>query len=187
MRMEVKALQQRYQLAQVTEQLVAVAMGRQPAEVVIKNGRLVNVLTGEIQNGIDVAITHGRIAYVGEDASHTIGEATQVIDATDQYITPGFMDGHIHIESSMITVSEYSKAVVPHGTTAVYMDPHEIANVLGLPGIRLMIDESKHVPLRVFVAIPSCVPAAPALKTRGPALGRVREAMEWEEVIGLGR
>ena len=72
MRMEVKALQQRYQLAQVTEQLVAVAMGRQPAEVVIKNGRLVNVLTGEIQNGIDVAITHGRIAYVGEDASHTI-------------------------------------------------------------------------------------------------------------------
>lgn len=188
MRMEVKALQQRYQLAQVTEQLVAVAMGRQPAEVVIKNGRLVNVLTGEIQNGIDVAITHGRIAYVGEDASHTIGEATQVIDATDQYITPGFMDGHIHIESSMITVSEYSKAVVPHGTTAVYMDPHEIANVLGLPGIRLMIDESKHVPLRVFVAMPSCVPAAPGFEDTGASIGpeEVREAMEWEEVVGLG-
>lgn len=181
-------MQQRYQLAQVTEQLVAVAMGRQPAEVVIKNGRLVNVLTGEIQNGIDVAITHGRIAYVGEDASHTIGEATQVIDATDQYITPGFMDGHIHIESSMITVSEYSKAVVPHGTTAVYMDPHEIANVLGLPGIRLMIDESKHVPLRVFVAMPSCVPAAPGFEDTGASIGpeEVREAMEWEEVVGLG-
>jgi len=179
---------QRYQLAQVTEHLVAVAMGREPADVVIKNGRLVNVLTGEIQNGIDVAITHGRIAYVGEDASHAIGETTQVIDATDHYITPGFMDGHIHIESSMITVSEYAKAVVPHGTTAIYMDPHEIANVLGLPGIRLMIEESKHVPLRVFVAMPSCVPAAPGFEDTGASIGpeEVREAMAWEEVVALG-
>lgn len=181
-------MQHRYELAQVTRQLVAVAMGRAAAEVVIRNGRLVNVLTGEIQNGIDVAITHGRIAYVGEDASHTIGEATQVIDATGHYITPGFMDGHIHIESSMITVSEYAKAVVPHGTTSVYMDPHEIANVLGLPGIRLMIDESKSVPLRVFVAMPSCVPAAPGLEDTGASIGpeEVREAMQWEEVVGLG-
>lgn len=181
-------LQKRYQLAQVTKQLVAVAMGRAAADVVIQNGRLVNVLTGEIQNGIDVAITHGRIAYVGEDASHAIGDNTQVVDATDHYIVPGFMDGHIHIESSMITVSEYSKAVVPHGTTAVYMDPHEIANVLGLPGIRLMIDESKHVPLRVFVAMPSCVPAAPGFEDTGASIGpeEVREAMEWEEVVGLG-
>lgn len=181
-------MQQRYELAQVTQHLVAVAMGRAAAEVVIRNGRLVNVLTGEIQNGIDVAITHGRIAYVGKDASHTIGETTQVIDATDRYITPGFMDGHIHIESSMITVSEYAKAVVPHGTTSVYMDPHEIANVLGLPGIRLMIDESKHVPLRVFVAMPSCVPAAPGFEDTGASIGpeEVRQAMQWEEVVALG-
>lgn len=181
-------MQQRYELAQVTEQLVAVAMGRSAAQVVIRNGRLVNVFTGEIQNGIDVAITHGRIAYVGEDASHTIGDDTQIIDATGHYITPGFMDGHIHIESSMITVSEYSKAVVPHGTTAVYMDPHEIGNVLGLPGIRLMIDESKNVPLRTFVAMPSCVPAAPGFEDTGASIGpeEVRQAMEWDEVVGLG-
>ena len=102
-------MKQRYKLAEVTERLVAVAMGRSQL-VVIKGGRLVNVNTGEIQPDMDVAITHGRIAYVGPDASHTIGADTQIIDAAGRYIAPGFMDGHIHIESSMLTVREYTKA-----------------------------------------------------------------------------
>jgi len=181
-------VKQRYKLAEVTERLVAVAMGREPAQVVIKGGRLVNVNTGEIQPDMDVAITHGRIAYVGPDASHTIGADTQIIDAAGRYIAPGFMDGHIHIESSMLTVREYTKAVVPRGTTTVFMDPHEIANVLGLSGIKLMIEESKLVPLRVFVAMPSCVPAAPGFEDAGATIGpeEIREAMQWEEVVGLG-
>lgn len=180
-------MNKRYSLAEVTRQLTAVAMGRTPADVVIRGGRLINVNTGEIQNGIDVAITHGRIALVG-DASHTIGESTQVIEAKGRYLAPGFMDGHIHVESSMITVSEYSKAVVPHGTTAIFMDPHEIANVLGMDGIRLMVEEGKQVPLRTYVAMPSCIPAAPAFEDAGAVLGpaEIREAMSWDSVVGLG-
>ncbi len=180
-------MQPRYLLHEVTEQLTAVAMGRQPAQVVITGARLVNVNTGEIQDGMDVAITHGRVALVG-DACHTIGEGTQVIEACGRYLAPGFIDGHIHVESSMLTVGEYSRAVVPHGTTSIIMDPHEIANVLGMPGIRYMIAESRQVPLRVYTAMPSCVPAAPGFEDTGASIGpaEVSEAMTWPEVIGLG-
>lgn len=180
-------MQQRLALAEVTEQLVAVAMGRRPADLVIRNCRLVNVNTGEIQPSLDVAVAAGRIALVG-DAARTIGEQTMVVEAAGRYLAPGFMDGHIHVESSMLTVREYSRAVVPHGTTAIFMDPHEIANVLGLPGVRLMIEEGRTVPLRVYTAMPSCVPAAPGFEDTGAAIGpaEIREAMQWEEVIGLG-
>ncbi len=180
-------MNKRYPLAEITQHLAAVAMGRLPAQTVIKNAKLVNVNTGEIIPNTDVAITHGRIALVG-DASHTIGTDTKVIDATGYYLTPGFMDGHIHVESSMVIVSEYAKAVLPHGTTAIYMDPHEIANVLGMEGIRLMTDEGKLVPLRVFVTMPSCVPAVSEFEDTGAVLGaaEVEQAMDWEEIVGLG-
>ncbi|SHK29410.1 adenine deaminase [Desulforamulus aeronauticus] len=180
-------MKKRYSLAEVTQELAFVAMGRKPAEVVLKNGRLVNVNTGEIMPNMDIAITHGRIALVG-DASHTIGEGTQVIDCQGNYLTPGFMDGHIHVESSMMTVREYARSVVPRGTTTIYMDPHEIANVLGMDGIKLMIEDGKQVPLRVYVAMPSCVPATPAFEDAGAVLGpdEIREAMQWEAVAGLG-
>lgn len=147
-------------LADMGIQLSAVAMGREAADIVIKNGKLVNVNTMEIQHGIDVAITQGRIALVG-DASACTGENTEVIDATGHYITPGFMDGHIHVESSFLTVSQYNNSVVPHGTSAIFMDPHEIANVLGMKGVDLMMDEAKTLPLRCYTTTPSCVPAAP--------------------------
>lgn len=117
-------------LYEVTRTLANVAMGAEKAELVIKNARLVNVCTAEIQEGIDVAIAEGRIALVG-DASHCIGENTKVIDASGQYIAPGFMDAHIHVESAMISVGEYARAVVPRGTTGIFMDPHEICNVCG--------------------------------------------------------
>lgn len=180
-------MNKRYALAEVTERLVAVAQGREPADMVIKGARLVNVNTGEIISGTDVAITHGRIALVG-DASHTVGENTQVIDAKGCYITPGFMDGHIHVESSMMSVREYSRAVIPHGTAAIFMDPHEIANVLGMDGVRLMIEDGKDVPLRVYTTMPSCVPAAPGFEDTGASLGpkEIEEAMTWKEVVGLG-
>lgn len=180
-------MNKKYPLAQVTQQLAAVAMGRQPADTVIKNAKLVNVNTGEIIPNTDVAITHGRIAVVG-DAAHTVGADTNVIDATGYYLTPGFMDGHIHVESSMVTVSEYAKAVLPHGTTSIYMDPHEIANVLGMKGIRLMADEGRLVPLRVFVTMPSCVPAVPEFEDAGAILGaaEIEKSMDWDEIVGLG-
>ena len=104
---------------EVTGNLVDVAMGRSSADTVIKNGRWVNVHSGEIIAGTDVAISAGRFAYVGPDASHTIGEQTQIIDAGDRYMLPGLCDAHMHVESGMVTVTEFARAVIPHGTTSM--------------------------------------------------------------------
>lgn len=177
----------RYKLSDITKELVLVATGQKKAELVIQNGQLINVNTGEILPHMDVAITHGRIALVG-DAAHTIGPDTKIIDATGLYISPGFMDGHIHVESSMLTVREYAKAVVPHGTTAIFMDPHEIANVLGMEGIGLMIQEGKEVPLNVYSTMPSCVPATPGLETTGAEISPrdIASVMSQDTIIGLG-
>ncbi|RLG45058.1 MAG: adenine deaminase, partial [Thermoproteota archaeon] len=121
----------RSKLWEVERSLVDVAMGRAKADLVIKNGTLVNVFTKELLEGIDVAIKGDRIALVGK-AEHTIGPETLVIDAGRKYLVPGLLDGHVHIESSMVTVTQFARAVLPHGTTAAFIDPHEIANVLGL-------------------------------------------------------
>jgi len=178
---------QRYALSDVTKELVLVAMGQKKADLVIKNGHLVNVNTAEIISNTDVAITHGRIALVG-DASHTIGEATTIIDASGLYITPGFMDGHIHVESSMLSVKEYAKSVIPNGTTSIFMDPHEIANVLGMEGIHLMIEDGMNIPLNVYTTMPSCVPATPGFEDTGAELNAeaIETALQWDTIIGLG-
>ena len=174
-------------LWECTKTLADVAAGRVPADTVIKNAKLVNVCTAEIQEGIDVAIAAGRVAYVGQ-ADHCIGEGTRVIDAAGCCIAPGFLDGHIHVESSMIGAGEYARAVVPHGTTGIYMDPHEICNVLGLAGVKLMIEDSKRAPLKCMVTTPSCVPAVPGFEDTGSFIGpdEVAETMGWESVVGLG-
>ncbi len=174
-------------LYEVGRELVATATGRVPADVVIRSGRLVNVITSEILDGLDIAVRLGRIALVG-DASRCIGKNTQVIDAEGSYLVPGFLDGHLHIESSMVTVSQFAKAVLPCGTTAVFMDPHEIANVLGVNGIRLMMEEGRNLPLKVYTTMPSCVPAAPGFEDAGAEItpDDIREAMTWDEVVGLG-
>ncbi len=173
---------------QLTRKLVDVVMGRSPADLVIRNGRWVCVQSGEIIPGTDIAIADQRIAYVGPDASHTIGEATQVKDAHDRYLVPGLLDAHMHIESGMLTVTEFVRAIIPHGTTAIFVDPHEIANIFGLKGVRLMVDEAGLQPIHVWVQMPSCVPSAPGLETPGATFGpeEVAEAMTWDGIIGLG-
>ncbi len=167
--------------------LSAVAQGIKPAETVITNAKLINVCTGEILPDTDVAIACGRIALVG-DGKHCIGEHTTVLDANGQYIAPGFLDGHIHVESSMMSVGEYARAVIPHGTVGIYMDPHEICNVLGLDGVSCMIEDSKRAPLKTMVTTPSCVPAVPGFEDTGSSVGPddVAETMEWDSVVGLG-
>jgi len=174
--------------AETAPLLVDTAMGRRKAETVIRKGRWVNVHSGEIIPDTDIAITAGRFAYVGPDASHAIGPDTQVIEAGGRYLVPGLCDGHMHVESGMVTVTEFARAVIPHGTTSMFVDPHEIANVLGLPGVRLMHDEAMGLPVNVFVQMPSCVPSAPGLENPGAELGpdEVREAMGWPNIIGLG-
>lgn len=166
--------------------LVDVAMGRAPADLVVKNGKLVNVDAGEIEHDVDVAIKGSRIVLVG-DAGHCIGKRTKMIDA-DGYLVPGLLDGHLHVESSMLTLTQFARAVLPHGTTGVFIDPHEIANVLGMRGVKLMHDEGKRLPLKVFVSIPSCVPSAPGLETSRAEItpADVEEGLEWERVVGLG-
>jgi adenine deaminase len=168
--------------------LVEVAMGRKPADLVVRNGQWVNVQSGEILAHTDIAISGERIAFVGPDASHTIDETTRVIDAVGRYLSPGFLDAHMHVESGMLTVTEFVRAVIVHGTTGMFIDPHEIANVFGLRGVRLMADEALVQPIHVWVQVPSCVPSAPGLETPGASIGPldVTEAMQWPRIIGLG-
>jgi len=173
---------------ETASRLIAVAMGRDKADMVIRNGKWVNVHSGEIIPATDIAIADGRFAYVGPDAAHCIGKDTKVIEAEGRYMVPGLCDAHMHVESGMVTVTEFVRAVIPHGTTSMFIDPHEIANVLGLPGVRLMHDEAMAMPVSVFVQMPSCVPSAPGLENPGATLGPddVREAMQWPNIIGLG-
>ena len=174
--------------AQLSCTLVDVAMGRAPADIVIRKGCWVSVQSGEIIPGTDVAIKNSRIAFVDSDASHTIGKNTRVIEADNRYLVPGLLDGHTHVESGMITVTEFVRAVAPRGTTGMFIDPHEIANVFGLRGIRLMVEEAAVQPIHVWVQIPSCVPSAPGLETPGASLGpqEIAEALGWDGIIGLG-
>ncbi|MBR5137269.1 MAG: adenine deaminase [Clostridia bacterium] len=167
--------------------LAKVATGAEKADLVIKNARLINVCTHEIIDNTSVAIVEGRIALVG-DAEHCIGPNTQVIDAENKYLAPAFMDGHIHIESSMLSVGEYAKAVVSHGTSGVFIDPHEICNVLGLDGVRYMMEDAKRTPLKTMLTTPSCVPAVSGFEDTGAKIDPedVALTMEWDNCVGLG-
>jgi adenine deaminase len=131
---------------------ISVASKREPADTVIKNGKIIDVFNGEIIDG-DIAIVDGYIAGIGEY------EGEKIIDANGLYISPAFIDGHVHIESSMVTPSEFAQVLLPHGVTTVIADPHEIANVLGSYGIQYMLDSSKNLPFDFFFMLPSCVPA----------------------------
>jgi adenine deaminase len=138
---------------------LAVARGEIPADIVFRNGRIINVLSGEIHGG-DVAVANGMIVGIGAY------DGKVIVDLGQRYLAPGFIDGHIHVESSMLTVAEFSRAVVPHGTAAAVVDPHEFANVLGLRGIDYVIHAAEKLPLDLFVMMSSCVPATP-LETAG--------------------
>ncbi|MDA8779078.1 adenine deaminase [Amylibacter sp.] len=174
--------------AEVAPRLVAVAAGRDQADRVFRNCKLVNVQTREVLDGWQVAIAEGRFAYVGTDASHCIGEDTEIFDVNGRYLIPGLCDGHMHIESGMLTPAEFAAAVIPHGTTTMFTDPHEIANVLGLEGVRMMHDEALIQPVNIFTQMPSCAPSAPGLETTGFEISAedVAEAMGWPGIIGLG-
>lgn len=172
----------------LTRALVDVAMGRAHADLVIRGGKWVCVQSGEIIPDTDIAIVKGHIAFVGRDASHTIGHETRIIEAKGRYLVPGLIDAHMHVESGMVTVTEFVRAVSVRGTTGMFIDPHEIANVFGLKGVKLMVDEAQKQPIHVWVQMPSCVPSAPGFETPGSSIGpkEVTEAMKWKGIIGLG-
>ena len=145
--------------------LIKVARGEEPADLVIKGGQIVNVLSQEIYSA-DIAICGEQIAGVGDYSG------PNELDARGKFVTPGFIDGHMHIESSMVTVWEFAKTVMPHGTTTIMADPHELANVLGVEGIEYVLKTAKYQPLSVYVMLPSCVPATD-LETSGARLKAV--------------
>lgn len=162
-----------------TENLISIARGEKKAELVIKNANVVNVLSGEIYL-TSVAISEGKIVGLGDY------DGDKEIDINGAILAPGFIDGHIHIESSKLKLSEFAKVVLPAGTTAVVTDPHEIANVAGLDGIRYMLESSKYTPLDVFIMLPSCVPST-NMETSGATLtaSDLAELIDQDKVLGI--
>ena len=141
---------------------IRIASGDGTADLLVKNGRVVDVFSGQIEKK-DVAIFGGVIIGFGDY------RARERIDVKGDFLCPGLVDGHVHVESSMVTIPEFARAVLPHGTTSVVIDPHEIANVLGREGIRFMAESARNVSLNVFIMLPSCVPATP-METSGAIL-----------------
>lgn len=161
-------------------EFIRAARGDSPADTLLKNARVVNVFTGEIQ-ATSIAIVESRIAGLGEY------EGREVIDLQGRYVCPGFIDAHVHIESALVPPNEYARLVVPRGTTTVVADPHEIANVLGLEGIRYMLDMAKYNPLSAYFMAPACVPSSDK-ETTGAALYwyDLQTLLHEEYVLGLG-
>ncbi len=160
-------------------QIIKIARGDEPAELLLKNCNVINVFTAEIIP-TNIAISDSRIVGLGDY------EAETTIDLGGRYVAPGFIDSHVHIESAMVPPPEFARAVVPRGTTTVVTDPHEIANVLGLEGIRFMLEMAKYNPLSVYVNAPSCVPST-HMETTGASLEwyDLEPLLQEEYVIGL--
>jgi len=156
------------------------------ADLLLADLNIVDVISSEIYSGA-IAVKGEKILGVGK-VEHLVGSKTVTHDFSGFYALPGFMDAHIHIESSMLTLTEFAKAVVPHGTTATVSDPHEVANVLGSRGVKLLLEEAKGLPLKAFFTAPSCVPAAPGLGTSGAQLDakEVEDLLKNDRVVGLG-
>jgi len=167
------------------EALIAAASGRREVDVVLRGVSVVNVFTGETSPG-EIGIFQGRIAHVAGPDDPPLA-AREVLDRRGLIAIPGLIDTHVHIESSMITAAHYAEAVLPHGTTTVLIDPHELANVLGLRGVRYMLESSADIPLRVLVMAPSCVPSALGVETAGASFDRaeIEEMLRWPRVVGL--
>jgi adenine deaminase len=167
------------------KELIAAARGDGELDLAITNASLVNVFTCEIYPA-DIGIFGDRIALVGPAGQYEL-QARQHYDASGKWAVPGFIDPHIHIESSMVTPSHYGAAVLPRGTTTSIIDPHEIGNAFGKEGIRYMLEAGQDTPLRVYVAVPSCVPSVPGKETTGADLSPedVSEMLTWPGVIGV--
>jgi adenine deaminase len=163
-----------------TKEIVKIARGEKKAELVLKNCQIVNVFSGKIEQG-NIAIQDDKIVGIGDYSG------IKEIDLKNQYVAPGFIDGHVHIESSLLTPSQFSKVVLPKGTTTVIADPHEIANVCGIDGIKYMLKASKQTPLDVYIMLPSCVPST-KFENSGSVLDyeELVKLKDEENILGLG-
>ena len=169
----------------VDKNLIDTALGRRPADLVVLNGKLVNVCTKEIYEA-GVAITGEKIAAVG-DVDHCIGKNTKIVDVRGKFLVPGLIDGHIHVESTMLTLTRFASAVLPHGTTSVMTDLHEIETVAGMEGVKEMLEEAKRTPLKVFLTVFFQIPQAPGLETVGFEIKpeNVKELLRRPDAVSL--
>ena len=167
--------------------LLKAALGEIPSDLCIQNVKLVNVITGEIYPA-NVFVYEGMFAHVEyQDLTKDLDKAKEVLDAKGKYMIPGLIDAHEHIESSMMTPRNFARCVIPHGTTTVITDPHEIANVVGKRGVYYMHEASEGLPMRQLIDIPSCVPSVPGLENAGASFFAedIAELAELDRAVGL--
>jgi len=177
----------RSKLEDILDSLIDTALGKEKADLVLKNCSIIDVYSGEIIEKSSIAVKGDRIVLIG-NVEHCIGENTLTFDLNGKYVAPGFIDAHVHIESSMLTPSQFARAVLPRGTTCIFADPHEIANVLGVEGVKLFLDEAKNLPLKVLICAPSCVPAVGGeFETAGAYIGpkEIEELLLMNGVVAL--
>ena len=165
--------------------LLAVAAGKEPADLAVVNGKIVNVYSGEIYEG-GVAVAGDKIAAIG-DVAYAIGEGTQVIDAKGRYLTPGFLDGHLHPESTSLAIRSFAELVLKHGTTGIMTDLHEVGVVGGLEAIEAVLEEAADTELALYFVVPSHVPFAPNLETSGGEFNPeiIKKALARPDAVGL--
>lgn len=168
------------------EALVNAAMGRTPFTMLLRNPTLTNVVTAETHPA-DIGILGGRVAYVGPVGKASL-RGRKELDLEGRYVAPRLTDAHLHVESSMLTPPRFAESVVPHGTTTAAIDPHEIANVLGKDGVRMMLESSEGLPMRVHLLVPTCVPSLPEVETAGGELeaSNAEEMLAWPRALSLG-
>ena len=184
--MEVPVKRKKTDTHNAIRNLIKTALEEEKADLVLLSGSLVNVYTGEIQEPCSVGIKGTKIAAVGEDLSHLIGEGTHVIDAGGQYITPGFIDPHTHLDS-IVQCAEYARYAVPHGNTTAVTETSMIANAAGKEGVAWFMEDTRNLPLRIYLLTPSMAPPFPALETsKGFPLEAFREMIKEERVLGVG-
>lgn len=166
--------------------LISAAMGKIPCDLTIENVKLVNVITGEIYPA-SVDVLDGMIVRIREEGDEPIKTSKNVYDGKGAYMIPGFIDTHMHIESTMMIPNQFAKAALPWGTTTVVTDPHEIANVMGIDGVKFMLENSKYAPLRQYILAPSCVPSVPALEGAGASFlaDQIAELLDTPGIIGI--
>ena len=182
-----------FSLLETPRNLVKAALGKIKADLIIKKTNIVNVVTGEVLEKWDIIVYDGYIVRVDKinDLEKYIGNKTVIVNGEEYYSIPGFIESHVHIESSMLNVREFGKLAAIHGVTSIVADPHEIGNVLGIDGIRYFIEESRYSPVRFYFEVPSCVPAVDpslGLDSGGKTIdaGQVAMLMQDPGIIGLG-
>lgn len=180
----IRSLGRRIVMSVPIRNYVSAALGRRALTLMIQNVSLLNVFTGETYE-TSIGVYKDRIVYVGPDSTGLT--TTQTIDAKGMTAIPGLIDSHLHVESSMVTPSKFAEATLPHGLTTAFADPHEIANVMGMEGVRAMVEDSKGLPLKLYFNAPTCVPEGKAA-TSGATLspGDIEEMLSWQGVWGLG-